>query len=147
MSRSRVWISLFILLVIALHAVPLASAGLRKKIWPFLEWGMYKGSRPPGPIKTVTKRIIAVTLRGQQQAITPDFLGSSSFALQGLYELPMWRRDSSAAQKLFQRLNFQREDRFVVLRLESETYTVTDTGVARGKNPAITYHLAPPPSR
>lgn len=146
MSRSRIWISLFILLVIALHAVPVVSAGLRKKMWPFLEWGMYKGSRPPGPIQTVTKRIIGVTLRGQQQAITPDFLGSSIFAIQGLYEQPMWKRDSSAAQKLFRRLNFKREDPFVVLRLESETYIVTDTGVARKKNPAITYHAAPPSS-
>jgi hypothetical protein len=147
MSRSRVWISIFILLVIALHAVPLASAGLRKRIWPFLEWGMYKGSRPPGPIQTVKKRIIGVTSKGEREAVTPDFLGSSKFALQGLYELPMWRGDSAAAQKLFRRLNVQREDPFVELRLESVTYMVTDTGVARKENPAITYHVTPPPSR
>jgi hypothetical protein len=147
MSRSRVWISLFILLVIALHAVPVVSAGLRKRIWPFMEWGMYKDSRPPGPIQTVKKRIIGVTLTGQQETVTPKFLGSSRFGLHGLYERPMWRGDSSAAQNLFRRLNAGRKDPFVVLRLESETYTLTDTGVARERNPAITYHASPPSSR
>lgn len=145
MSRSRVWISIFIVLVIALHAVPVLSAGLRKKIWPFLEWGMYKGSRPPGPIRTVKKHIVGVTLKGNRQVVTPEFLGSSHFAIQGLYEMPMWRGDSLAAQKLFRRLNRQREDPFVELRLESETYTVTDTGVARKENPAKTYHVTPSP--
>jgi hypothetical protein len=145
MSRSKVWISIFILLVISLHAVPVLSAGLRRKIWPFLEWGMYKGSRPPGTIKTVKRQIIGVTSKGNRQELTPEFLGSSQFAIQGLYEMPMWRGDSAAAQKLFTRLNRQREDPFLELRLESATYTVTDTGVARKDNPAITYHINPPP--
>jgi hypothetical protein len=144
MSRSKVWISIFILLVISLHAVPVLSAGLRRKIWPFLEWGMYKGSRPPGPIRTVKKHIVGVTLQGKRQEVTPELLGSSHFAIQGLYELPMWRGDSAAAQKLFRRLNRQRGDPFVELRLESATYMVTDTGVARKDNPAITYHVTPP---
>jgi hypothetical protein len=104
---------------------------------------MYKGSRPPGPIRTVKKHIVGVTLKGMRQAVTPEFLGSSHFAIQGLYEMPMWRGDSLAAEKLFRRLNRQRADSFVELRLESETYIVTDTGLARKDNPAITYHVTP----
>jgi hypothetical protein len=146
MRQSRAWISVFIVLVIALHAVPLLSAGLRKKAWPFLEWAMYKRSHAPGPIRTVTKHITGVTSKGHRVAVTPYFLGSSRFALQGLYEVPMWRGDSSAARRLFKRLNSRREDPFIELSLESETYTVTDTGVVKQENPAITYRttLSPP---
>ncbi len=147
MRQSKVWISIGILIVIALHAVPVLSAGLRKRVWPFLDCAMYKDSRAPGPIEAKKKRIIGVTLKGQKEAVTPDLLGSSPFAMQALYAVPMWRNDSSAAQQLFKRLNLQREDPFVELRLESETYTVTDTGVVKRHNPVITYRAAHLPSR
>ena len=139
MRQSKFWVSLFIVLVIALHAVPLVSAGLRRKVWPFLEWAMYKRSHPPGPIKTVTKRITGVTSKGQRVAVTPYFVGLSKFALLGLYEVPMWRGDTSAAQQLFRRLNSGRGDPFIELNLESETHTVTDTGVVKQQNSVITY--------
>jgi hypothetical protein len=147
MGQSKVWISVFILLVIGLHAVPLVSAGLRKKVWPFLEWTMYNDSRPPGPIEATKKRIIGVTANGTRVAVTPQFLGSSIFALQGLYGQPMLRGDSSAARKLFKRLNFQRDDPFVELRVESERYTVTDSGVVKRDNPVVVYRASLPTAR
>jgi hypothetical protein len=147
MRQSKVWISIFILLVIALHAVPVLDAGIRKRAWPFLDWAMYKDSRAPGPIQARKKRITGVTLDGQKEAVTPSLVGSTGFAFQALYTSPMLRGDSSAAQNLFRRLNLQRKDPFVELRLESETYTVTDTGVARQENPVVTYRADPSPSR
>ncbi len=143
MRQRRVWISIFILLVIALHAVPAMSRPLKKRVWPFLDWGMYKDSRRPGPIVAKKEWIMAVTRKGQQEAVTPSLVGSSSFAVGELYVAPMWRGDSSAAQQLFRRLNLRREDPFVELRLESETYTVTDTGIAKRQNPVVTYRVAP----
>jgi hypothetical protein len=135
------WSSIFIIVVIGLHAVPVVSAGLRKKVWPFMEWTMYNDSRPPGPIGATKKRIVGVTAQGKQVAVTPEFLGSSIYALQGLYAQPMSKGDSSAARRLFTRLNRQRTDSFVELRLESERYTVTDTGVVRKDNPVIIYGI------
>lgn len=45
MRQSKVWISIGIILLIALHAVPVLSAGFRKRTWPILDWAMYKDSR------------------------------------------------------------------------------------------------------
>ena len=75
--------------------------------------------------------------------MTPYLVGSSEWALLSLYARPMWAGDSTAAQRLFRRLNVKREDPFVELRLESERYTVTDSGIAKEENPAITYRLEP----
>ncbi|HEY8197639.1 MAG TPA: hypothetical protein VIG04_11695 [Gemmatimonadales bacterium] len=147
MRQSKVWISIGILVVIGLHAVPVLSAGLRKQMWPFLDWGMYKDSRAPGPIQVKKKRIFAVTQTGQKERVTPDLLGSTGYGLHALYEVPLLRNDSAAAQDLFRRLNFQRQDPFVELRVESETYTVSDTGVVKQDNPVITYRPAPSPPR
>ena len=147
MRQSKHWISFFIVLVIALHAVPIVSGSLRRKAWPFLEWGMYKGSRPPGQIKTVKRRIIGVTLSGQRHEVTPDFLGSSIYALRGLYQLPMAQGKSASARHLFNRLNVGRQDPFIELRLESETYTITDRGVVKRDNPPVTYQAAPQSSK
>ena len=79
--------------------------------------------------------------------MTPFLVGLSPFVLRASYEQPMWRGDSSAAQQLFMRLNLQRQDPFVELRLETETYTVTDTGLTKEKNPVATYRAGPLPSR
>lgn len=147
MRQPKLWISIFIVLVIALHAVPVVSAGLRKRVWPFLDWAMYKDSRAPGPIQVKKKRIIAVTQKGQKERVTAYLLGSSSFGLHILYEVPLLRNDTAAARNLFKRLNHQRQEPFVELRLESETYTVSDTGIVRQDNPVILYRAAPFPSR
>jgi hypothetical protein len=146
MRQPKLWVSIFIVVVVVLHAVPVLSAGLRKRVWPFLDWAMYKDSREPGPIMTKKRRVIGVTMKGEKEPVTPYLLGSSPFAMQNLYVVPMLRNDSSAAQQLFKRLNLRREDPFVEFRLESETYTVTDTGVVKQVNPVITYRADPSPS-
>ncbi len=147
MRQSKIWISTVILLVIALHAVPVLHAGLRKRIWPILDWAMYKDASPPGPIETDRKRIVGITASGQRVVISKELVGLSSFALDRLYAKPMKVGDSSAAQQLILRLNQQREDPFVEVRLEVETYTATDTGLVRRANPPMTYRVGPAPSR
>jgi hypothetical protein len=82
---------------------------------------------------------MGITARGQRESVTTDLTGVSITSFNMLYLQPMWTRDSSAARQLFSRLNRERDDPFVELRLESETYTVTDSGVAREDNPPITY--------
>jgi hypothetical protein len=136
-----------ILLVIALHAVPVLHAGLRKRIWPILDWAMYKDAQAPGPIETDRKRIVGITASGQREVVSKEVVGLSSFALDRLYAKPMKAGDSSAARQLLLRLNRQREDPFVEIRLEAETYTATDTGIVRRAHPPITYRVEPAPSR
>ena len=147
MRQSKVWISIGILLLIALHAVPVLAAGIRKRTWPILDWTMYKESRAPGPIQVNLKRIIAISASGQQDTVTPYLLGSSGFALHILYERPMWKGDSSAAQQLIVRLNRQRTDPVIELRLESENHTVTDTGIVKKENPVLRYQASPSPAK
>jgi hypothetical protein len=139
MREPKTLISIAILLVILLHAVPLVYRAERKTIWPFLDWAMYKESRPAGPIRAFKKHLVGVTAQGQRESVTTELAGVSITSFNMLYVQPMWTRDSSAAQRLLERLNQEREDPFVELRLESETYTVTDSGVAREENPAIVY--------
>ena len=143
MREPKTLISIAIILVILLHAAPLLYSAERKTMWPFLDWAMYKDSRPAGPIRALKKHVVGITARGQQVLVTTDLAGVSITSLTMLYVQPMWTRDSSAAQRLLQRLNRERqEDPFVELRLESETYTVTDSGVTRQENPAIIYRAA-----
>jgi hypothetical protein len=136
---AKTLISIAIILVILLHAAPLLYRAERKTMWPFLDWAMYKDSRPAGPIRAYKKRIMGITARGQRESVTTDLTGVSITSFNMLYLQPMWTRDSSAARQLLRRLNRERQDSFVELRLESETYTVTDSGVVKEENPVITY--------
>lgn len=147
MRPYKVCISAVILLVIGLHAVPVLHAGLRKRIWPILDWAMYKDASPPGPIETDRKRIVGITAGGQREVITKELVGLSSFALDRLYSKPMKVGDSSAARQLMVRLNHQRQDPFVEVRLEVETFTATDSGLVRHGNPPMTYRATPALSR
>jgi hypothetical protein len=139
MREPKTVISLAIILVILLHAVPVFYGAERKTMWPFLDWAMYKESRPAGPIRAFRKHLTGITASGQRESVTTELAGVSITSFNMLYVQPMWTRDSSAAVRLFQRLNRERRDSFVELRLESETYTVTDSGVVRQGNPAIVY--------
>jgi hypothetical protein len=147
MREPKTLISIAIVLVILLHAVPVFSRAERKTMWPFLDWAMYKDSRPAGPIRANKKHMTGITARGQRQPVTTELAGVSITSFTMLYVQPMWTRDSAAAGRLFSRLNRNREDPFVELRLESETYTVTDSGVARQDNPAIVYRAEPAVAR
>ena len=148
MRQPKTLISILILLAIGLHAAPvLLHRGQRQILWPFLVWDMYKDSRPPGPITMWKLRLIGVTAKGESERVTPPLVGVSGSALGRMYILPMLRGDSSAARGLITRLNREGQDPIVELRLVRETYTVTDTGLVRRDDPAITYRVHPSESR
>jgi hypothetical protein len=147
MPQPKTLISIVILLVIGLHAVPVLYRSERGTLWPFMQWAMYKNSSKAGPVQAHERRILAVTSKGEQYTVTPFLLGLSVTVLGQRYLRPMATGDSSAAPELIERLNRNREDPVVELRLESETYTVTDTGIARSDNPVVTYRADPSASR
>jgi hypothetical protein len=147
LGQTKLWISILIAVTVLSHAVPVLYRPMQKRLWPILEWGMYKESRPAGPIQANKLRVIGVTRKGESQPITPYLVGSSGLALRGLYTKPMWDGDSSAAQRLANRINRGREDPFVEIRLESEKYMVSDTGVVKQENPAIVYRVDPSEGR
>jgi hypothetical protein len=147
MRQPKIWISILIIVAVGVHTVPVLYRPMQKRLWPILDWGMYKESRPAGPIQANKLRVIGITLKGESQPITPYLVGSSGLALRGLYTKPMWDGDSSAARRLVRRLNRGRADPFVELRLESEKYLVTDTGVVKQENPVISYRVDPSEGR
>ena len=70
MRQPKAWISLFIVLVIGLHAVPVISfQGNRQTRWPILAWAMYAKSIPPGPIEMMKRRIVGFTAGGRQELV------------------------------------------------------------------------------
>lgn len=140
MPQPKLWISLLILLAIGLHAVPVVFyQGQRQTRWPFLAWAMYAKSLPPGPIETKQRRLVGVTLNGDEETVTAPLVGVSRSTFGRTYIQPMWAGDSTAALALITRLNREREDPFVAVRLEGETYTVTDTGVVKEPFPPVIY--------
>jgi len=139
MPRRKTLVSIVILLVIGLHAVPVLYRSERGTLWPFMQWAMYKNSLPPGPIDAHQRRILAITADGRSDTVTPHLLGLSITVLKERYLVPMAKGDLSPALELIARLNRHRNDPVVELRLEGETYTVTDTGVARTDDPVVTY--------
>lgn len=148
MRQSKTLVSVLILLAIGLHAAPvLLDRGHRQILWPFLVWSMYKDSRPPGPIKGWKTSVIGITARGVSERVTRPLVGLSGSAIGRMYIQPMARGDSSAARRLIARLNRQRQDPIVEIRLDRETYWVTDTGLVRKDAPTITYRVQPPVSR
>jgi hypothetical protein len=132
-----------ILLVIGLQALPVLYRSERGTLWPFMQWAMYKNSRKPGPIDTHLRRILAITAAGRSDTVTPRRLGLSITVLKQRYLAPMAKGDLSSAPELVDRLNRYRDDPVVELRLEGETYTVTDTGIVRTDDPVVTYRPGP----
>ncbi len=145
MRQSKVWVSVLIVLAVGLHAVPAVTRpGQQQVLWPFLVWGMYKESRPPGPVTADKRRLVAVTERGQREEVTSNLSGLSRPTLGRSFIQPMMAGDSSAARRLLRRLNDARPtDRFVELRLEIERYTIADSGLVRQDNPVIAFRLDP----
>ena len=139
MRPSKSAISIAILLVIALHAVPVVSAPIRLRTWPFLEWTMYHNALPAGPVEADMRRLVAVTSSGREVPVDKNLAGVSRFVLIRQYMEPMQSGDSMVARDLLVRLNRARNDSFVEIRLKIETYSVTDTGLARKLQPVISY--------
>jgi hypothetical protein len=144
MLQSKALLSTLILLAIGLHAVPMLHAGERKRLWPFLVWTMYKNSRPGGPVETNIRHIVGVTSDGQRVEVNDEAVGLGYPAIERMYIRPMLDGDSAAAQRLAARLNRWRAGQpFVELRVESERYTVTDTGIVRRGNPTVSFRVDP----
>jgi hypothetical protein len=143
MDQPKLFISIFIILVIGLHALPVLQRlqGESQTVWPVMAWGMYRNSRNPGPIQTRQTRLIGTTSTGNEFEIDSEFSGLSFNALTRLYLRPMREGDDSAARQLADRLNRHREDPFVAFRMENETYTVTDSGIVKEHKPATIYRV------
>jgi hypothetical protein len=145
---SKLYISIFILLMIGLHALPvILRQGQRQTLWPFLAWAMYKDSRPPGPIQAEQRHVFVVTAEGVREEVTPSLVGLSVPALGRTYVRLMLADDSSAARDLVTRLNVGRGDPYVELFLDVQRYTVSDTGLVREHRPVIAYRFAPTEAR
>jgi hypothetical protein len=143
MPQRKTLVSIVILLVIGLHAVPVLYRSERGTLWPFMQWAMYKNSREAGPIDTHQRRILAITAAGRSDTVTPRLLGLSITVLKQRYLVPIANGDLTPAPELIDRLNRHRDDPVVELRLEGETYTVTDTGIVRTDDPIVTYRSGP----
>jgi hypothetical protein len=130
MLNARMWTSLWIALVVCLHAAPVV---LRERpnptTWPWLPWAMYKDSRPAGPIVAERRRLSGVTDSGQTVTVEEDSAGLSRFVVNRTFVRPWLLGDTTAAPRLLAHLNERRRDPFVELRLSVETYTVSDTGM------------------
>jgi hypothetical protein len=143
MGWRKTLISTAIIVAIGMHFVPYLrrGPGQRNVFWPFLSWTMYRDSRPAGPIQAKKRRITGLTRSGQTEEVTAQLAGLGPPALSKLYVRPMMAGDSSALRRFLDRLNQNRRDPFVALRVEDETYTVTDTGLMKQQSPALTYRV------
>ena len=141
-DRRKLLASGVIVLVIALHALPVLVSAERGTLWPFMVYAMYKHSRPAGPVEVNQRYILAVTASGVWDTVTDRLLGVSVTVLDQQYHRPLMTGDSSVVPGLFERLNRERTDPYVELDLVSETYTVTDTGLERRENPVVTFRAS-----
>jgi len=140
----RTLISSGILLVVALHAVPVVYQPERATLWPILHWAMYKDSKPAGPVTTAIRETVAVSASGKREVVDPHLTGLSSFTLAKLYFRPMVAGDPDASANLLARLNEERKaDPFVEIRMESTLYTITDSGIVKVDLPLISYRREP----
>jgi hypothetical protein len=144
MQRAKLFISIAIVLIIGLHALPVLQElrGSRQAFWPIMAWGMYRSAHDPKrPIQTIKRQIVAITAGGETLHIGPPEAGLGYFAFARFYLGPMSTGDSSAARQLVARISRDQDDPIVEIRLERETYMITDSGLVREISPVITYRL------
>jgi hypothetical protein len=140
MRQPKVWISLLILLIVGLHALPVLSyQGHMQTRWPFLTWAMYARSYPPGPIRVVQRSLIGATAAGEEVEVTPQVVGLSKSSFRNAYLVPLARHDSAVARELLERLNATREAPLVSVRVEELWSTLSDSGVVREERPVAFY--------
>jgi hypothetical protein len=148
MREPKTWISLAILSVIALHALPVLSyQGYRQTRWPILAWAMYARSYPAGPVQTESRELVGVTRSGSRLPITSWLAGVPLPAMGKAFVRPLLQGDSAQAAELFRRLNRSRPDPVVEIRVEQERYVVSDTGLVHEVLTPISYRAAPPTAR
>jgi hypothetical protein len=159
MPRKHVFISLLIVAVIGLQ---LNTFLVGSKYWPFMVYSMYRHSFRPGPIRGFKQRFFCMTEAGKELEVdlkvTPSALfglfrrgqpseasvGVNSFAFYKLYLDPMRHGDSSATQRLADRINVGRQDPVVSFRLESEVYTISEAGAMTKKDQVFNYPVGKP---
>ena len=131
MRYSKAGVSLWIVLAVGLHAVPIVLRQRQNQTtWPWLTWAMYKDSRPAGPIVAERRRLAGVTETGRPVTIDEDSVGLSKFVVNRLFVRPWLLGDTTAAPRPDPHLPHRRRDPLVDFRLSIETYTVTDSGTA-----------------
>ena len=137
-AKTRV--SLFILLLLGLQALPLLSyQGERQTRWPVLAWAMYARSYPPGPIDMDTRRAIATFASGRRGEVTANQVGLPGPAFRKIYVKPVFKGDSAPAYQLMARMNAQSRDPVVELRYEGDRYELVDTGVVKQPLPVVIF--------
>lgn len=141
-DRRKALASVIIVLVIGLHAVPVVYPPGRGTLWPFMVYAMYKHSRPSGPVEVNQRYLVGVTASGTADSVTPERLGVSITVLDQRFHRPLMGGDTSVVPALFERLNRGRTDPYVEVRLLSQTYTLTESGLTRLDNPVRTFRLA-----
>lgn len=146
-SLPKLAVSLAILLILALQALPVLQADAWRRQWPFLKWAMYKNSKPPGPISLNTWRIVGVTAGGASTEVTSDLVGLPGMTIARLYTGPMDDGDTAAARRLMALVNRQQHDSVVELRLEGTRYDLTADGIVSEEVPARAFPAAPAPGR
>ena len=148
MSRSKTWVSLFVLLVLGLHALPVVSfQGARQTRWPFLAWAMYARSYPAGPVQAKKRSLVGTTMSGAELVVDAEVVGLSGPAFGTTYTAPIYAGDTTVARQLMSRVNRDRRDSLVTLRTMGAVYTVTGTGLRTDPLPVLTFHAAAPESR
>jgi predicted DCC family thiol-disulfide oxidoreductase YuxK len=141
---SKIFISIFIVLVIGSHALPVLQElhGHRQTFWPIMAWGMYRYAHDATrPIEVSIRRLIGVTLQGKEFEITSDDSGLFYFGFVRLYLGPIVNGDASAAQGLASRVNVGRDDPVIAMRLEGDTYTLTQDGVVKKPNAILYFRI------
>jgi hypothetical protein len=157
-------ISLFIVLIIGLHVLPLIQeyTGKRQTFWPIMAWGMYRNSRPANVKISVKKvQISAKTETGSILDITsihhPPFFNLlrntykkdenriplGHYAYQRVFVNPMLQGDKNAARKLATLLNRNRQDRVTHIQIQTERYDMSDAGIEKVDSPIIAYDVSP----
>jgi hypothetical protein len=142
--KYKTGVSVFIILVLALHALPVLSyQGVRQTRWPFLAWAMYAKSYPPGPIVVTIRRIFGVSTDGRRREVTPYLVGLSGPAFRNTYLLPLENGDSAVARRLGNTVNREGRDIMAQLRLETTQYRLVDSGVVVDTAPPVTFPVTP----
>jgi hypothetical protein len=143
MREPKIWISVAIITVIALHALPIVSyQGPRQTRWPILTWAMYAKSYPPGPVETVSRRLVGMTAGGKRIVVTYALVGVPYPAMGRVFIRPLLQGDSATAKEIFRRLNRTGSDPVVELRVEEDHFVVTDGGLVTTEVTPVRYHAA-----
>ena len=129
MSHGHRNVSLFILVILGLQAVPVMRewTGARETLWPFLSWGMFRHSSGP-PVKAEGLRIFASTREGSRLVVAAD-TGFDRFGFRRYYQQPILAGDSSAVQELARRLSRRWGAPVQAIVLEKNALTVSREGL------------------